>query len=121
MNPNSPGRASLEEDDIEMIGMQDIHDAQKAHPHLATKQSGDGQNAYAQLVANGDEDEDEDQSPTRGLLSGTSHLPKDFGEAKAASAKIWPQIQGIVKEVRSGGSLCGMTLRLVCRVHLLCF
>ena len=95
MNPNSPGRASLE-DDIEWISMGDVAEPSKPLNPPSTHASD-----LPPQVLDDDEDEfdtDRDEG-SRGLLS-SPHGPSYSARYLEPMGRIWPQVKSIVIEVR---------------------
>ncbi|TFK31972.1 solute carrier family 41 member 1 [Crucibulum laeve] len=97
MNPNSPGYSSLE-DDIEMIGMDDVAEAAEIPHHQNGTMDAPPYSRVAPAEDSDDEDLEHDEG-SRALLDGwgdaqpsrRERLLKPFG-------KLWPQIHGIVIE-----------------------
>jgi len=91
MNPNSPGHHDSVDDDIEMIHLSDVEEVRSGHSNA--------QEADIDLEDEEDEVADADEG-NRALLSGNVNT-RSFAQPKSASARIWPQIRGIVIEVCS--------------------
>jgi len=99
MNPNSPGRASLE-DDIEWIGMEDVAELSKPLNPSSTHAS--ALPPQAPTCSDDDEDEfdtDRDEG-SRGLLSSSTHGASYSARYLEPVGRIWPQVESIVIEVR---------------------
>ena len=96
MNPNSPGRASLE-DDIEWIAMEDVAEPSNNPLNPPSTHAPD----LPPQVSDDDEDEfdiDRDEG-SRGLLS-SPHGPSYSTRYLEPVGRIWPQVKSIVIEVR---------------------
>jgi solute carrier family 41 len=96
MNPNSPGRPSLE-DDIEWIAMEDVAEPSKPL-NPASTQALDLPQAPSLDDDEEEFDTDRDEG-SRGLLSGT-HGPSYSARYLEPVGRIWPQVKSIVIEVR---------------------
>jgi hypothetical protein len=100
MNQHSPGRHADVEDGIEWVGIR-----QELPVH-----NGDA----------GTQQDDEDADDNQALLrTGTFRVPRYLGR-KGSFVKVWPQIKGIVVEVRAAFSQhTGLwALNLACRALL---
>lgn len=120
MNPQSPGLAPDEEDDIEMASMDDV--VQRSSP----LQNGTKHAPYNQVKTgdHSDSEDDEldiDDEGSRALLGahertrGWERLPlRQVG-------RLWPQVQSIVVEVRGNVIFSYTKSNHDHRAHLLCF
>ena len=95
MNPNSPGRASLE-DDIEWIAMEDV-----AEPSNPLNPSSTHASDLRPQVLDDDEDEyDTDHDEGSRVLLSSPHGPSYSARYLEPVGRIWPQVKSIVLEVR---------------------